>query len=45
MYNLNIPLSEKIGKDQVDDYRKRGGISLKESEKWLRPILNYEESE
>ncbi|MCL4549093.1 MAG: methionine synthase [Bacteroidetes bacterium] len=33
----------KIGKDQVDDYRKRKGISLKEAEKWLRPILNYDE--
>ena len=35
----------KIGKDQVDDYRKRKGISLKEAEKWLRPILNYDEGE
>ncbi|MFA7229504.1 MAG: vitamin B12 dependent-methionine synthase activation domain-containing protein, partial [Melioribacteraceae bacterium] len=35
----------KIGKDQVDDYRKRKGISLKEAERWLRPILNYDESE
>jgi 5-methyltetrahydrofolate--homocysteine methyltransferase len=35
----------KIGKDQVEDYRKRKGISLKEAEKWLRPILNYDESE
>ncbi len=33
----------KIGKDQVDDYRKRKGISLREAEKWLRPILNYDE--
>lgn len=33
----------KIGKDQVDDYRKRKGMSMKEVEKWLRPILNYEE--
>jgi len=33
----------KIGKDQVEDYRKRKGISLKEAEKWLRPILNYDE--
>ena len=33
----------KISKDQVDDYRKRKGISLKEAEKWLRPILNYNE--
>ncbi len=35
----------KISKDQVDDYRKRKGISLKEAEKWLRPVLNYDESE
>lgn len=35
----------KIGKDQIDDYRKRKGISIKEAEKWLRPILNYDESE
>ncbi|MBI5731291.1 MAG: methionine synthase [Ignavibacteriales bacterium] len=35
----------KIGKDQVEDYRKRKGISLKEAEKWLRPILNYDEGE
>lgn len=34
----------KIGKDQVEDYRKRKGISIKEAEKWLRPILNYNES-
>jgi 5-methyltetrahydrofolate--homocysteine methyltransferase len=35
----------KIGRDQVDDYRKRKGMSLKEAERWLRPILNYDESE
>ncbi|MEW6507999.1 MAG: methionine synthase [Bacteroidota bacterium] len=35
----------KINKDQVDDYRKRKGISLKEAEKWLRPILNYDASD
>lgn len=34
----------KISRDQVDDYRKRKGISLKEAEKWLQPILNYDES-
>lgn len=32
----------KISKDQIDDYRKRKGISLKEAEKWLGPILNYD---
>ena len=35
----------KISKDQVNDYRKRKGISIKEAEKWLRPILNYDEKE
>jgi 5-methyltetrahydrofolate--homocysteine methyltransferase len=33
----------KINKDQVEDYRRRKGISLKEAEKWLRPILGYDE--
>ncbi|HVO72953.1 MAG TPA: methionine synthase [Ignavibacteriaceae bacterium] len=32
----------KIGKDQVIDYHKRKGMSLEETERWLRPILNYE---
>jgi 5-methyltetrahydrofolate--homocysteine methyltransferase len=31
----------KIDKDQVLDYHKRKGLSLKETEKWLSPILNY----
>ena len=31
----------KISKDQVDDYRKRKGMSLSEAERWLRPILSY----
>ncbi len=35
----------KISKDQVDDYRKRKGISINEAEKWLRPVLNYDESD
>jgi 5-methyltetrahydrofolate--homocysteine methyltransferase len=35
----------RINKDQVEDYRKRKGISLPEAEKWLRPVLNYDESE
>ncbi|MCX6168873.1 MAG: methionine synthase [Ignavibacteriales bacterium] len=35
----------KISKDQVESYRKRKGISMKEAERWLRPILNYDESE
>ncbi|MCI5064895.1 methionine synthase [bacterium] len=31
----------KIGKDQVEDYAKRKGISLEEAEKWLQTNLNY----
>ena len=31
----------KIGKDQVQDYAKRKGISLEEAERWLGPNLNY----
>jgi 5-methyltetrahydrofolate--homocysteine methyltransferase len=33
----------KIGKDQALDYHRRKGMSLEEIEKWLRPILNYDE--
>lgn len=33
----------KIGKDQIESYSKRKGLSIKETEKWLRPILNYDE--
>ena len=32
----------KIGKDQVENYAKRKGICIKEAEKWLSPILNYD---
>ncbi|KAB2907399.1 MAG: methionine synthase [Ignavibacteriaceae bacterium] len=35
----------KISKDQVLDYRKRKGMNLVEAEKWLRPILNYDEGD
>ncbi|MCX7798600.1 MAG: methionine synthase [Melioribacter sp.] len=35
----------KIGKDQIQDYHKRKGISIKEAEKWLRHILNYNETD
>ena len=31
-----------IDRDQVSDYRKRKGISLKELERWLAPNLGYE---
>jgi 5-methyltetrahydrofolate--homocysteine methyltransferase len=32
----------KIGKDQLLDYHKRKGMSLQETEKWLKPILGYD---
>ncbi|MGK9477683.1 methionine synthase [Melioribacter sp. OK-6-Me] len=32
----------KIGFDQLEDYRKRKGMSKSEAEKWLRTILNYD---
>ena len=31
----------KIGKDQVEDYAERKGMSLEEAEKWLSPNLGY----
>jgi len=33
----------KVGKDQVEDYAKRKSMPLNEVERWLRPILGYEE--
>jgi len=33
----------KVGKDQVEDYAKRKSMPLTEVERWLRPILGYEE--
>ena len=32
----------KIGRDQVEDYGARKGISLQEAEKWLSPVLGYD---
>ncbi len=32
----------KIGRDQVEEYAERKGVSVKETEKWLAPVLNYE---
>jgi 5-methyltetrahydrofolate--homocysteine methyltransferase len=32
----------KIGRDQVQDYRERKGMSVAEVERWLGPNLNYE---
>ena len=31
----------RIGRDQVEDYAKRRGISLTEAERWLAPNLGY----
>ncbi|MFI5282140.1 MAG: methionine synthase [Candidatus Dormibacterales bacterium] len=33
----------KIGRDQVADYARRKGMTLAETERWLRPNLGYEE--
>ncbi|MBK8557591.1 MAG: methionine synthase [Lewinellaceae bacterium] len=32
----------QIGRDQVEHYAQRKGISVQEAEKWLSPILNYD---
>lgn len=32
----------KIGRDQVEDYARRKGMTVPEVERWLRPNLNYE---
>ncbi len=32
----------RIGKDQVEDYARRRGVTLAQAEKWLRPNLGYE---
>jgi len=32
----------KIGRDQVEDYARRQGLSLAEAERWLAPNLGYE---
>ncbi len=34
----------KIGKDQVEDYAQRKGMTLEEAERWLSPSLNYDRS-
>ena len=31
----------KMGRDQVEDYARRPGISMAEAEKWLSPNLGY----
>jgi len=32
----------KIGGDQVEEYAGRKGMGVKEAEKWLAPVLNYD---
>jgi 5-methyltetrahydrofolate--homocysteine methyltransferase len=32
----------KIGKDQIEDYAKRKGFTIAETEKWLGPYLDYD---
>ena len=32
----------RIGRDQVEDYARRKGLSLSEAEAWLAPNLAYE---
>lgn len=32
----------RIGKDQVEDYARRKGLSLRDTERWLAPNLGYE---
>ena len=33
---------EEICRDQVEDYAKRRGQSVQDTEKWLSPILGYD---
>ncbi|MCK5335651.1 MAG: methionine synthase, partial [Gammaproteobacteria bacterium] len=32
----------KIGRDQVTDYARRKGMSMAEAERWLAPVLDYD---
>ncbi len=32
----------KINQDQLEDYAKRKGMGVKETERWLGPVLAYE---
>ena len=32
----------RIGRDQIEDYARRKGWTVKEAERWLSPILSYE---
>ena len=31
----------RLGRDQVEDYAQRKGITVEEAEKWLAPNLSY----
>jgi 5-methyltetrahydrofolate--homocysteine methyltransferase len=32
----------RVGRDQVEDYAARKGMSVEEAERWLQPNLGYE---
>ena len=32
----------KIGRDQIEEYAQRKGLSVGETEKWLGPYLDYD---
>jgi len=32
----------KVERDQVEDYATRKGMDIREVERWLAPILNYD---
>ncbi len=32
----------KLGRDQIEDYAPRKGLTVAEAEKWLAPYLDYE---
>jgi 5-methyltetrahydrofolate--homocysteine methyltransferase len=32
----------RIGRDQVEDYAERAGMSVEEAERWLGPSLGYD---
>ncbi|MCH8685472.1 methionine synthase [Pedomonas mirosovicensis] len=45
-YYLSHPQAQyfgvaRIGKDQVEDYARRRGVSVEQAERWLRPNLGY----
>ena len=35
---------QRVTADQVQDYARRIGLSVEETEKWLRPVLSYDPS-